>query len=139
MRRIWDSVTLRVLPLLLTPIALSLVTASGCAIGSGDQEMRFEISFPVSVSSEPVNGRAFLILSDDDSSEPRLQVSRRGTPFFGVDVDALRPGEAAVIDALTLGAPVESLQDLVAGEYFVQALINVYTKFERSDGHTVWM
>lgn len=139
MRRIRDSVILRVLPLLLSPLALSLMIASGHATGFEEQGLRFEVSFPSSVSSEAITGRVFLILSDSDSREPRLRVSRRGTPFFGVDVTALRPGETAVIDAATLGAPVESLEDLVAGEYYVQALLNVYTKFERSDGHTVWM
>jgi len=139
MQRIRDSVTLRVLPILLTPLALSLMIVSGPAAGQEPEGLQFEVSFPSSVSSEAITGRVFVILTDNDSREPRLQVSRRGAPFFGVDVEALRPGETAVIDASTLGAPVESLKDLVAGEYYVQALLNIYTKFERSDGHTVWM
>ncbi len=132
MRRIRDSIALRVLPFILSPLALSLAAASVPVAGQQDPGLRFEISFPAEISREAITGRAFLMLSDSDSREPRLQVSRRGTPFFGVDAEALRPGEKVVIDATTLGAPVESLKDLVAGEYFVQALLNIYTKFERS-------
>ena len=43
-----------------------------------------------------------------------------------------------MIDAATLGFPVESLSRLPAGDYYVQALVNVYTEFRRADGHVVW-
>ena len=59
-------------------------------------------------------------------------------PFFGVDVDALAPGENAVIDGDTLGFPPTSLRDIPAGDYYVQAVLNVYTEFHRSDGHVIW-
>ena len=58
-------------------------------------------------------------------------------PMFGVDVDGLKPGQPAVIDASTRGWPVESLRDIPAGEYFVQATFNVYTTVTRADGHTI--
>jgi hypothetical protein len=60
------------------------------------------------------------------------------TPLFGVDIEQLRPGTPAVIDSQTLGYPASSLSDIPAGDYFVQALVNVYTEFHRSDGHTIW-
>ncbi len=101
--------------------------------------LRFEVTFPASVRSEAVTGRMFLIITSSQRREPRLQVSRRGAPFFGVDVEDLLPGEAAVIDATTLGSPVENLRDIPPGEYFVQAMLSIYTKFERTDGHTLWM
>jgi len=122
---------------------ITVTAASGAPSGhvyvQGGTDIRFEVSFPSSVSNEPVTGRVFVILSDSEQREPRMQVGRRGVPFFGVDVVDLAPGEVAVIDGSTLGAPVESLSELRAGDYYVQALLNVYTKFERSDGHTVWM
>ena len=59
-------------------------------------------------------------------------------PFFGVDVEDLGPGEVAVIDGGTLGFPPKSLADIPAGEYYVQAVLNVYTEFHRSDGHVIW-
>jgi hypothetical protein len=30
------------------------------------------------------------------------------------------------------------LKAIPAGDYYVQALVNVYTQFHRSDGHTIW-
>jgi hypothetical protein len=59
-------------------------------------------------------------------------------PFYGVDVNQLAAGEDAVIDGDTLGFPPKSLRDIPAGDYYVQAVLNVYTKFQRSDGHVVW-
>ena len=34
---------------------------------------------------------------------------------------------------------MQSLRDIPAGEYRVQPFVNVYTKFARADGHTVWL
>jgi len=59
-------------------------------------------------------------------------------PTFGVDVRQLEPGKPVIIDAGTPGFPLASLREVPAGEYSVQALLNVYTEFHRSDGHTVW-
>lgn len=44
-----------------------------------------------------------------------------------------------MIDAGTLGYPVASLAKQPPGNYYVQGLINIYTKFHRSDGHTIWV
>ncbi len=99
----------------------------------------FEISFPVSAHTGPLTGRMFLAFTPDDGSEPRLQVGRYGVPFFGVDFEDLQPGEPVVIDGGTLGYPVEHLTALPAGTYSVQAVLSIYTRFDRSDGHTVWM
>jgi len=105
----------------------------------GGASLRFSVSYPASVDQGPLTGRMMLVVSRDDSREPRLQVGRHGPQFFGVDFEGLLPGEAVVFDESTLGYPINELKDLPPGEYFVQALLNRYTKFERSDGHTVWM
>ncbi len=94
---------------------------------------------PASVRSEPVTGRVYFMVARSGDREPRLQIGRTGTPFFGRDVEKLAPGQAAVIDATDLGTPVTSLKDLPPGDYVVQAFVNVYSEFERADGHTVWM
>jgi hypothetical protein len=87
-----------------------------------------------------VTGRVFVVLSRDSAPEPRLAMGSltQTTPFFGVDVAALPPGQAAVIDDTTLGYPVSSLRGIPAGDYYVQAVVNIYTEFHRSDGHTIW-
>ena len=42
------------------------------------------------------------------------------------------------MDSQVLGYPANSLADVAAGDYYVQALVNVYTEFHRSDGHVIW-
>jgi len=106
---------------------------------TGGTSLRFEVTFPESVSKEPLTGRMFVAISRTDRSEPRLQVSRYGVQFFGVDFEQLFPGNKVTFDGSTLGYPINELKDLPPGEYFIQAVLNKYTKFERSDGHTVWM
>ena len=102
--------------------------------------LRFTITIPAAARSAPVTGRVFVVLSRDSTPEPRLAMGSltQTTPFFGVDVVALAPGQAAVIDDTTLGYPVSSLRGIPAGDYYVQAVVNVYTEFHRSDGHTIW-
>ena len=61
----------------------------------------------------------------------------RTQQVFGVDVDALAPGGEVTFDASVLGYPRESLNDIPAGTYTVQALLHKYETFTRADGHTV--
>jgi len=104
--------------------------------------IRFEISFPSSLRAEPADGRVFVIVSRRAQPEPRLQFGKSGgqyasTPFFGEDVEGLAPGARAVVDARATGYPLQSLSELPAGDYYVQALLNIYTTFHRADGHVV--
>ena len=88
----------------------------------------------------PVQGRLFVVISRDDSREPRLQTGVSGVPFWGIDVEGLKAGDIVELKADVAevrGYPFESLSELPAGSYFAQAVLSVYTKFERSDGHTV--
>jgi len=104
--------------------------------------LRIEISFPQELSSEPQNGRIILIVSKRDGDEPRFQYDlyEPGTQLgFGLDVEDFAPGEVAVIDGSTYGFPLKSLDDIPAGDYRVQAVLNRYETFVRGDGHTVSM
>jgi hypothetical protein len=87
--------------------------------------LRFEITFPASAHAGPVTGRVYVMLARSDSTEPRMQIGRLGTPFFGRDVERVAPGQPAVIDATDLGHPVWDMRDIPAGEYFVQGFVNV--------------
>jgi len=102
---------------------------------------KFEVSFPASAHTGAITGRVFVVVSTKDKPEPRLQAGNWGDsgPFFGVDVNALTPEQSAVIDASMPGSPVRSLREIPAGDYYVQALVNIYTEFHRADGHTVWL
>ena len=70
---------------------------------------------------------------------PIQQASPTGAPLFSRASISSRPAQTAVIDATDLGHPIASLRDLPAGTYWVQPFVNVYTKFARADGHTVWL
>ncbi|HTP36639.1 MAG TPA: alpha/beta hydrolase-fold protein [Candidatus Acidoferrales bacterium] len=100
----------------------------------------FEVSFAPTAHDGPITGRVFVAISKKDSPPLLHQIgSWTGqAPFFGVDVEQLAPGTPAAIDASVLGYPAKSLKDIPAGEYYVQALVNVYTRFARADGHTIW-
>ncbi|MGH9711933.1 MAG: alpha/beta hydrolase-fold protein [Candidatus Acidiferrales bacterium] len=100
---------------------------------------RFEISFPPSAHADAITGRVYIMISNTDKEEPRLQIGRTGVPFFGRDIENLSPGQDAVIDSPDLGSPIETLSALPAGDYFVQGFISVYSEFKRADGHILWM
>ena len=100
---------------------------------------RFQVTFSPEAHAGSVTGRVFVMISTTDQREPRLQIGREGTPFFGQDVVALEPGGAGIIDEKAMGSPLESLSDLPAGDYFVQAMVNIYAEFRRADGHVLWM
>lgn len=104
-----------------------------------EQGFRFEIAVSPSVSSTAVDGRVLLLVSRQDDPEPRFQRLRSlSSPLiFGVDVDGLAAGEAAVIDGSARGFPLESITEIPPGDYTVQAVLNVYTTFHRADGHTI--
>lgn len=103
---------------------------------------KFEISFPKSVADKALTGRALLIVSPYGHSEPRLQTGRgqaQGIPLWGKNFQSVNPNDPIVIDKDVFGFPYEKIGQLPPGEYYVQAVINIYTEFKRSDGYTLWL
>ncbi len=100
----------------------------------------FSISFVESASHTPITGRVFLAISRDAQPEPRYEAGSyfKSVPFWGKDVDQLEPGKDVVIDTTDLGYPIANLRDLPVGDYYIQAVMNVYTQYHRADGHTIW-
>jgi hypothetical protein len=101
--------------------------------------LRFAVTFPAERSAAPLDGRLLVLISADTSGEPRFQIndSHRTGQVFGVDVDGWKPGEVRYVDATAFGYPINSLSELPAGRYRIQAFVNRYETFKRSDGHTV--
>ncbi|MGI9206002.1 MAG: hypothetical protein ACR2Q3_18440 [Woeseiaceae bacterium] len=100
---------------------------------------KFSLSFSTAASTESLDGRLLLLLSKDDTSEPRFQV-RPGidaVQMFGINVDGLAPGEVVILDDSIFGYPHDSLADVPSGEYYVQALLHKYDTFTLSNGKTV--
>ncbi|MGH2646880.1 MAG: hypothetical protein ACRDE8_04900, partial [Ginsengibacter sp.] len=100
----------------------------------------FSISFARSAHQTPVTGRVFLAISRQAQPEPRYEAGSyfASVPFWGKDVDQLEPGKNVVIDTSVLGYPIANLRDLPEGDYYIQAVLNVYTQYHRTDGHTIW-
>ncbi len=100
-----------------------------------------EVTIAPGVTDGPVTGRTFVIFTRDGATEPRLQAGsyNGGVPFFGVDVNAIGAGARTIIPAATPGFPVNSLAEMPAGEYWVQALTVVYTQVTPKHGKTIWV
>ena len=100
---------------------------------------RFEISFPKEMNAAALDGHVMLVISTKEKPEPRFQLSYsvESQQAFGVDVDGLAPGVPAVVDNATLGYPRDSLKGIPAGDYYVQAVLNIYETFHLANGHTV--
>ena len=119
--------SLKIAVLILVPILLA-AAAAAVPPGRAASPVRFAVSIDPSVRAEPASGRILLLVSRTERFAPGVN----GTPVFGRNVEALKPGESAVVDDSAFGYP-----DLPDGDYFVQAWLNVYTTFHRSDGKTV--
>ena len=97
------------------------------------------VSFPAALSAKPLDGRVLFLLSNDPAAEPRMQIddTPRSQMIFGVTVDGLKPGQSVTIDGGAAGYPIRSINDVPAGDYTAQAVLNIYETFHRSDGKTI--
>jgi len=127
-------------------VASGLVVSAGMLLVAAAQGprpsagLRFAVRFGAGQSTLPLDGRLLLLVSTDDSAEPRFQISDtslKTQQVFGIDVDGWKPGMETVIEGNVLGYPVESLSGIPAGTYTVQALLHKYEPFRRADGHVV--
>lgn len=132
--------------LLLLGVAGIAILSQGCTHTTSSGGIRFEVSFPKSVRAEPVTGRVFVLITRDRGNKAISQRSfghqpvsnLTGEPFFGADIERLEPGSIAIVDNSSKGYPVAKLSDLPSGQYFAQAVMNIYNEFHRADGHKVW-
>ena len=118
-------------------VILCSLLAGQCSQNSDSP--RFVISFTQDLTEQTQDGRLLLLLANNDKSEPRFQISDGLSTqlVFGIDVDDIKPGQEIIIDETAFGFPKRSLNDIPAGEYFVQALLNRYETFNLKTGHTV--
>jgi len=103
---------------------------------------RIEVTIP---GAAPVHGHLILVIAKSDRSEPRNQLSENYMSAQGFGVDAgldpagWSPAKPIVVDTKTFGYPRKSLTDLEPGDYFVQAVFNVYENFHLADGRNLWL
>ena len=101
----------------------------------------FLITYNQKLSGKPLDGRVLLLLSKNNVSEPRFQIEDGPNTqmVFGKDVDSWKGGEGISFKGAEFGYPVQSLKNVPAGDYYVQAVLHKYETFKRADGHTVKM
>lgn len=78
-----------------------------------------------SLQNEQKKGRLHLIFSKSDEQEPRFYSAwptQDIEPLFSADLSGLSKGQSINFDATTKGFPFDSLTDLPAGKWFVQAI-----------------
>ncbi|MGH7719035.1 MAG: hypothetical protein ACREON_09365 [Gemmatimonadaceae bacterium] len=102
------------------------------------QSPRFDVSIAAAAHPGPVTGRLVLIVAKRGEPAPRLTISPAGPAIFGVDLEQLRAGRSITVDERALGYPAR-LSALPPGDYYVQAVVNVYEQLRRADGHTIWV
>jgi len=117
-------------------VILGLVVAGVC-VSAGAQTVA--VRFPAALSGKALDGRLMVLLSNDPSDEPRMQINDTmdSQQVFGVTVDGMRPGQVVVVGDGADGYPRKSLRDVPTGDYTVQAVLNVYETFHRGDGSVV--
>lgn len=90
-----------------------------------------------------LNGRLLFVLDyemPEEGGQVFDNIDVTGCPVFGKTVWGLKAGDVITLtadDPEVYGYPMQ-LGEIPEGEYAVQALFTVYTKYERSDGKTVW-
>ena len=97
------------------------------------------VSFSKDLNVGDLDGRLLLMFAKNDKTEPRFQINDglKSQLIFGLNVEAMSAGEQINFDNDVFGFPMPSLSDLKEGDYYVQALLNVYETFELASGHTV--
>ena len=112
----------------LRTVTLAVLAALIHALPAGGQSsagLRFEVTLDPSLPAQPP-GRLLVVMASSDRVEPRRLIGRAGpdaAPIVAVDVPALSPGAGATLDAAAAAFPIQSLADLPAGEYHVQAVL----------------
>jgi len=94
------------------------------------------VTYPELRSQGPLQGRLVLIFASGGEKEPRQMVAwdQDAIPIFGMDVRGWKPGEPRAFDDSAFGFPLRTLNDLPAGHYRVQAVLNRYETFVLTDG-----
>jgi hypothetical protein len=99
---------------LMAMLAMALFPASSTAAG-----LKFRVTYDAAMSAQPVTGRLLVAIGKGRPSYSNT--TPPGGPLVGRDVDDWKAGEAAVLDSKCLFFPLDSLDQLPAGSYTVEA------------------
>ncbi len=99
----------------------------------------FRVTIQSSLNQPVLDGRILLLISNNNSNEPRFQINDEAASqmVFGIDVENWQPATSRLVDMHAFGYPLERLKDVPAGDYYVQVLLHKYETFHLKNGHTV--
>ena len=96
-------------------IGMIAAPVRGSNAGGAPKGTSFSVSFPAARGGAPLDGRVILLVSGDLAREPRAHVEPNeplASPYiFGLNVDALAPGRAVVVDDKAFGWPARRLSE----------------------------
>ena len=82
----------------------------------------------------------YVAISRDNQRTPIEQADPNGrAAVLEVRRRVCTPEQRSRSTSTERGHPIASLRDIPAGEYWMQPFVNVYTRFPRADGKTVWL
>ena len=115
-------------------VLLTVLLFSGLA-----NAQTFRIQISTELKQEVLDGRLLLLISSNNSKEPRFQISDATNTqmVFGKDIENWQTGTTQLISEDAFGYPVERISNIPAGDYYVQALMHKYETFKLKTGHTV--
>lgn len=109
------------------------------------------VTFDKSLSSMPETGRVFVLVTDRADVEPRLVTKFTAAyyfndegrldyaPFFGQDVEAIKPGATVALTGRAVGYPFPDFSQLPPGDYSVQAIFHRYEHVTPGKGKPIWL
>ena len=119
-------------------IGAACIAAISAGVARG-QAPRFEVTVDPATRATPLTGRLVVVVSKLATPEPRMLIAPQAAALFAIDLDQQRAGQPAIVDAKTsLGYPMP-LASIPAGDYYAQAIVNVYEPIKRADGKTIWV
>ena len=127
----------RAMGCVLAAVTLTVVAAGLVSAEQPDPGLRFGVTLDPALPAQPA-GRLLVVLAPAGGAtvEPRFLIGRTGSravPTIGVDAPPLAPGDRVTLGAAAAAFPLETLRDLPAGEYRVQAVLATNRDIRRVD------
>ena len=124
--------------LLITSI-FSVIIPLGLTSCATDTQSIIEVTYDAKLSKDPFDGRLLVLLTKDDTKEPRFQINDTNDTgiVVGKNVMQWKSDQTETFSDETLAYPIENLADLETGTYYIQALLHKYETFNLANGHQV--
>jgi hypothetical protein len=125
----------------LTPIYIFLIfVLIGCKRNVvTSSKISINVSLSEKIDIKNFDGRLLLMFSNNTEEEPRFQINGGldSQLIFGMDVDKWTGQPKITFNEEAFGYPIERMEGISPGEYYVQALLHTYETFNLATGQTV--